>query len=106
MHVIGSNHADTQFLGHLGQKLVATDLLLDAVIVQFHEEVFLPEDIPVGGGEFPGTGFVVRKNGLIDLPLEAPAKPDNPLPVLREQLLVDPRLVVHSVEMGDRNKPH
>ena len=50
MHVVRRHQANAQVARHVHKCCVAFLLLLHPVIVQFQEEIFRAEDIPIFGG--------------------------------------------------------
>src|SRR5205814_7821324 len=79
-------------------------LFLHSVIVQVDEKVFWAEDFPILGGAFLGCIDPVRLDRGIDFAGETPAQTNQSARILREQLFVDARAVMKTVEMRDRNQ--
>ena len=65
----------------------------------------LPEDVAVLAGQPPGGLPVVDLERLRDLTAEAGGEADQSLGVARQELPVDPRLVVVAVEVGVGQEP-
>ncbi len=106
VHVVRRDQPESELPGQRGQHPVAFDLLLNSVIMELNIEVFRPENIAVGPREFLRLGQIVLDDRGVDFALEAAAQPDQPLRVLREQFLVDARLVIHAVEVRDGDELH
>ena len=74
-------------------------LLADPVLLDLDEEVPVAQDGPILIGGLGCAGFVALAEALEDLPTQAGRCADEPGAVPRQQLLVDPRLVVVAVEV-------
>ena len=106
MHVVRRHEAEPELLREFWQDRVALFLHLDAVVVHLEEEIFRAQDIAKIGCALPGLGEVIGLDRHVDLALEAAAQPDQSARMFREQLLIDPRLVMKTIEMRDRDHLH
>ncbi len=70
------------------------------MVLELEEEVALPEDVAVLAGQPAGRLPVVDLERLGDLSTEAGREADQAFRVARQELPVDPRLVVVAVEVG------
>ncbi len=100
VHVIGRHEIEVHFPGDLDQLRVAAALGVDTVVVEFDEIALRAEDIAVKPGDLTSLPPSPREDVMIHLALEAPAEGDEAIRVLRQQLPVDTRLVVKTLEMG------
>ena len=66
MHIVRRDQANAQISGNLHQRDVAHFLLFHSVIVQFKEEIFRAEDIPIFGGTLFCFLDVVCLNRAVD----------------------------------------
>ncbi len=80
------------------QALVDASLLLHPVVLDL-EEVVITEHALVFAGNLLRTGVVTLEKPARHLPAEAAGERDQPLRMLGEQRLVDPRLVVVPLEV-------
>ena len=107
MHVIRRDEAEAQIACELRQMRVHFPLRLDAVVGEFQEEIFPPEDVTIRRREFGRLReIVLGVNRVRHLTLQTAAQSDDSLRMLREQFLVDPRLVVKAVEMRRGHEAH
>ena len=83
-----------------GEALV----LLQVVVLHFEEEVVAAEDVGVGVGQAAGVVVLVGENGFGDVAAQAGGHADQPFGVLRQQVLIDARLVVEAVEVAGGNQ--
>ena len=100
--VVGGQQRRPDVLGDLDQLGVRLVLLGEAVVLQFDEEVVLPEDLLEPGGGLGGAGDVALEEPLADEPAQAAAGGDQALAVRFEELEVEPGLVEEPVEVGGR----
>ena len=73
-------------------------VLLQAVILNFEEEIVLAEHVGVAVGQALGFLVAVRQDGFVDVAAQAGRQRDQALGVLRQQVLVDARLVVEAFQ--------
>ena len=106
MHIVRRDQPEPKLARDRGQGAVAFPLRLEAVIVQLEEEIFRAEDVAISRRAGPRFVELIGLDGHVDLALEAGAHPDQTLAVRGEQLLVDPRLVMHALEMRGRHQPN
>ena len=101
MGVVGADQGETGAAGDLQEPLADRGLLGHAVVLELQEVVVGPEDLRVLAGHPLGRVEVAAQDGLGKLAADTPGEADQPLAVSGEQLLVDPRLVVVALEVGD-----
>ena len=106
MHVIRRHQLQAQLLPDPRQRRAAFEFRLDPVVVHFEEKILRPEDVAILPRETHRLRIIVRQERRVDLAFQTPAQPDQPRRVLRQQLLVDARLVIHPVEMRLRDQLH
>ena len=102
--VVGDDELEPEVLRDRLQPDVDDPLIVDALILHLEEEVLAPEDVAVGRGRGDGLLLLLGADAGGHLPLEAAAQADQPLGVLREQLLVDARLVVEPLGVAGRDE--
>ena len=104
MHVVCGDKSEPKFLRDLRQDAVAFSLRLDAVIVHLEKEIFRSKNIAKSRCARARLVELIGLDGHVDLALETGAHPDQTRGVRSEQFLVDPRLVMHALEMRDRHQ--
>ena len=106
MHVVRRDQAEPELLRELRQDRVAFLLCLDAVVVHFEEEIFRAENVAKFRHALPRLLEIVRLDRHVDLAFEATAQPDQSSRARSEKFLVDPRLVMKTVEVRGRDQFH
>jgi hypothetical protein len=106
MDVVRRDQPEPEFLRKQGQRLVALLLDLDAVVVHLEEKILRPKNVAKVSRTLPRLGEIVRLDRHVDLALETPAQADQPGGMFREQLLVNPRFVMKSIEVRGGNQFH
>ena len=103
VRVVGGQHRDPGPARQLDQLRVQPRLLGHAVVLDLDEEVVVAQDGPIRIGRLRRRLLVALRQAPQDLAAQAGRCADQPLAVLRQQLLVDARLVVVAVEvrLGD-----
>ena len=71
---------------------------------EFQKEGVLSKDFLVGQHEFTSALHVVCLAGFRDLSFGATRERDNPLSVLAQEIFIHARLVIESLEVGNRNE--
>ena len=104
MDVVGDDEIEPEILGDRLQPDVDDPLLVDALVLHLEEEVLAAEDVAIGGRRRDRLLLLLGADAGGDFPLEAAAQADQPLRVLREQLLVDARLVVEALGVARRHQ--
>ena len=104
VHVVGADEGQVEVAGHRQQPGVHDALLVDALVLHLQEEVARPEDVPEGRGGLAGPVRLLGAESRRHLPLQATAETDESGRVLRQQLLVDPRLVVEPLGVPRRHQ--
>jgi hypothetical protein len=99
--IVGADEGDAGPARDLHQPLADRGLLGHAVVLELQEVVVGSEDLQVLARHPLGGVQVATQDGLGKLAADAPGEADQPLAVRGEQLLVDPRLVVVALEVGD-----
>ncbi len=77
---------------------------VEAVVLQFQEEILLPEQVGVFVGEPARVVVTIGEQRFVDVAAQAGRERDQALGMAREQVLIDARLVVEAVEVtgGDQ----
>ena len=99
MDVVGRDQAETEVAGPAHQMGVDLALRVHPVIMNLDEEIPLPEDVAVLGGQPESALRIAVEDGAAHLAFQASAQPDEPLGVPGQKLLVDARLVVEPLEV-------
>ena len=79
-------------------------VLLEAVILNFEEEIVLAEDVAIGVGEAARVVVLVGEDGFVEVAAQAGREADEAFRVGGEQIFIDARLVVEAFEIA-RWKP-
>ena len=103
--VVGGHHAQPVLLRELAQHRVDLLLLLQAVVLDL-DEVAVAEDLQVLVQPLLGQVDPVRQDELGNLRPQAARKRDDALVVLAQNLAVDARLHVETLEVGPAREPH
>ena len=104
VNVVGDDELEPQVFRNRLQAGVDDLLLVDALILHLEEEILAPEDVAVRCGRGNGLVLLLRADAGCHLPLEAAAQTDQSFGVLREQRLVDTRLVVETLGIAGRDE--
>ncbi len=104
VNVVGDDELEPQVFRNRLQAGVDDLLLVDALILHLEEEILAPEDVAVRCGRGNGLVLLLRADAGRHLPLEAAAQTDQSFGVLREQRLVDTRLVVETLGIAGRDE--
>ena len=104
VRVVGGHKRQTGFLPDAHQTLVHLGLLRNPVIHQLQVEPVFPEDVAELHDGLDGRSLVVAHQTLRDLARETTRETDQPLAVLSEDFLVDPRPVIEPLGVADRRK--
>ncbi len=104
VHVVGDDERHAQIFRDREQSVVDDALLVDALILHFEKEVAGAEDVAIRCRRGNGLLRLFRSNLAGDLALEAAAEADQAFGVLREQLLVDARLVIEAFGVPGRDE--
>ena len=104
VRVVGGDQRRADAPGQLDQLGVGRALLGQAVILQLDEEVVLAEDVLEAGCLLGRAVDVAAEQRLEHVAAEAPGGGDDTLGVRRQQLPVEPRLVVVALEECPRRE--
>ena len=96
--VVGGQQRGAQVGGQLLKHRVGPVLLGDALVLEFDEQVVLPEDLLEAGSLDPCVVVVVADEGLEHVPAKAAGRGDQTLGVVRKDVPVDPGLVVVALQ--------
>ena len=105
VNVVRRHQPEPEFTPDFWQNTVAFSLRLQSVIVQLEEEILRAEDVAKGRRALPRLIELIGLDRHVDLALEAGAHPDQSFRVCGEQFAIDPRLVMHPLEMRRRHQP-
>src|SRR3954452_736439 len=97
MHVVGADQRQPELARDSGQTGVDGALFLDAVPLHLEEEALLAKNVPVRGGRLERLSLLTMRQSFSDFAFEAAAQSDQAGGMLRQQLLVDARLVVEAL---------
>jgi hypothetical protein len=75
-------------------------VLIEIVILNFQEEVFLAEDFGVFAGHLAGFVVLIFEERFVDVAAEAGREADEAFGVLLKELFIDAGLVVETVEVA------
>ena len=98
MRVVGGQKWRTNFLRELNEFGVGANLVGNAVILDFDEQVVLAENVLQTSGLLHGTFFVAIENGLKNMATQTTGGGNEPGRVFLEQFPVDAWLVVIALE--------
>ena len=105
MDIVGDDGLDAQLVSK-SLQLRQDDLLLpDAVILELDIEV-LAEHVLKAAGQLVRLLVPIMEQELGDVPADASGGADQPLPMLRKQIVIDPRLIVEAVDECFRGEAH
>ena len=79
-------------------------VLLQPVVLNFQEEILLPEQIAIFVGQPLGVVVAIGQQRFVDVAAQARRKRDQSLGMPREQVLIDARLVIEPVQIPAGNK--
>ena len=106
VHVVCRDQRKTQLARNRQQALVHDALFVDALILHLEEEILRAQDVAEARRSLERLAGLVRAQARRHLPLEAAAEPNQALGMLREQVLVDPRLVIEPFGVAGRHELH
>ncbi len=98
--IVRANQRDAGLAGDLDQIGIDLQLAGEAVVLQLEKKVSRTENIGQLAGFLQGGVELLHQQFLRDAPLEARGERNQSLAVLRQQLLVDARLVVEPLEVA------
>ena len=104
VQVVRRDESDIVLLGELDEAGVGLALLRQAVVLDLEEEVLTAEDLEVFAHERVSALHIVLQDGARDLAGNAGREADDALVVLAQEVLVDARLVVHALDVGQRDE--
>src|SRR5688572_10112041 len=74
------------------------------MMLEFQKEIILPEDVLVFSDQAFGSGSVTIQNGTGNFTFETATQPNQPIGMLPEGFTVNPRTIIVSFEMSDRDQ--
>ena len=104
VHVVGADERQAKIAGNRRQPRVHNALILDPVPLQFEEEVLPSQDVAIGGRGLDRLTLVAARQALRHLSFETAAQSDETLRMLREEVLVESRLVVEALGVAGRDE--
>ena len=105
VHVIGRHQPQPHPLGDICQFRV-DHVLLRHMLLYFDKEPIRPEDLQIRLGHLPGRLGIALEKRRWNLATETCAGGDQPLVELLECFLVDTRLAVKPLAIGERRELH
>ena len=104
--VVRGNEAETILFSKLHHLPRAGGLLGEAVVVHLEEKTVLPEDVDEFTKALARRIEVLVLDELVHLAVDAAAQADEPFGMGGEGLLVDPRFVIHPLEVAEADELH
>ena len=104
MAIVGPHQRQIQVPGDFQEPPVDLFLLRNPLVLDLQEKIPATEDLEVRLGGPLGTVSVIPQEAGGDLPSQTGGSADQPFRVLGQELPVDPRLVVETVQVGTRDK--
>jgi hypothetical protein len=104
VHVVGAHHRQAEIAGDAGQAAIDDLLFVEALVLQLEEEVVGAEDVAIRRRRGARLLQAILVDALGDLAFETARQADQALAVLREQVLVDARLVVEAFRVAGRDQ--
>ena len=104
VHVVRAHQRQIQIPRDRRNPAVDEPLLLDAVPLHLEEEIVRAQDVAVRRRRFHGLARLRVREPFGHFAFQAAAQADEPFGMPREQLLVDPRLVVEAVRIAGRHQ--
>ena len=104
MRVVGGDERNAGFDRQAVDLRREALVLLEAVVLNFEEEILLAEDVAVGVGQAAGVFVFVVEDGFVEVAAQARREADEAFRMGGEQVLIDARLVVEAFE-DRRSKP-
>src|SRR5579871_4642148 len=101
MDVVGGDGLEAELFGEAAEPVHALELGFHAVVVQLEVVAVLAEDIDELADALAGLAEAVLLNKLVDLTADAATQADEPARAFLEGFLVDARLVINTIEMGE-----
>ncbi len=102
--VVGADERQVEISRDRCEARVHHPLFVDALVLHLEEEIASPENVAVGRRRLPRFRLLFRANAGRDLSLEAAAEPDEAGGMRREQVLVDPGLVIEPFGVSRRDE--
>ncbi len=106
VNVVRCYDRDSEFFGNFQKRSIAEMLRLKSVIMELKVKVFPAEDVHEFAGRFLGLVQVSRLDCHIDFTFQAGAHPDQAGTVFRQQLFVDTRLIVKTLQVRGGDQFH
>ncbi len=100
MAVVRCNHGEGKLTAYFKEPFIDQGLAFHPIILNFNKKSLSIEDLPI---------FLCRLHGLLHLPtasmgsdlaFQTTAEGNQPLMILTQKLLIDPRFIIESLEMG------
>ena len=104
MHVIGRGQRHIQVAGNRQQPFVHHELILDALILHLEEHIAVAENVAELRRRFERLPLAPQANFRRDFAFEAAAEADQSPGVLRQQLLINTRLVIEAFGVARRHE--
>ena len=104
MHVVRRDQGDAHLACQADEHRPRAAFVLDGVVLDLQIEILGPEDFTVLGDGPAGTVLVARQKTPRNLALEAGRQADETLGMLGEDLFIDTRPIIKTVQVGGRRE--
>ncbi len=98
--VVGGDEREAGVFGEAVDEREEGLVLVEAVVLEFEEEIVFAEEVRVFVGEAAGFVVAVGEEGFVDVAAKAGRERDQAFGVAAEQVLIDAGLVVEAFEIG------
>src|SRR5204863_9681475 len=104
VNVVGRDQTEPEFAGEFWQMRSALRLLGHSVSVQLDEKIARPENVAIFRGQILRFFNVAGLKSAVDLTGETTAQADQTIRMRGQQILVDARPIIKTVQMRRRNQ--
>ena len=104
--VIGGNQSQIILLGQLQEPRISKLLFPKSMVLNLQEKIILAENIYVFPDQGIGLFHIPCDDSPGNFPCHAGTEADKPFVIFSKQFLVNPRLVIQALTMGQRNQLH
>jgi hypothetical protein len=104
VNVVGRDQTEPEFAGEFWQMRIALLLLGHSVIVQLDEKISRAENVAIFRGQILRFFNVAGLKSAVNFTGETTAQADQTVRMRRQQILVDARPIIKTVQMRRRNQ--